>query len=375
MLMELIPTYSGPHYADSSNCFHRELFMPTLPNLLLDSECFFDMHPNTNEAGLPGSHDNHPIQLRQDGFDYEDDNEHTSSNPQSVTGTLAGSHWPVQGIQSHSSSNDDALGISYDSPFKPFSTESISHSSYSAHLTHYYNALVVPDISHSVTYLPLNDVASLTSTFASPIHGSQHHFAPLMAHPDHGAVKKETYDEPVHLRYPGNLPSLPQSTPNAGPVELSTSYPGSTLGDVQRYPDMTTMVNSNAAIAAPMVETTFVDLKVCNVCGKRITRDMIRHMRTHQAHKRFNCMFPKDSCDHKSGQFNRRYDFKKHLLNKHFDFVNPSVKKVHNLRDKLNDWGYCPCGRQFLSSDWLENHILTDDETKKCPMMTEKTNR
>lgn len=141
--------------------------------------------------------------------------------------------------------------------------------------------------------------------------------------------------------------------------------------NMQQYPDMTTMVNSNINIIAPMVETTFIDHKVCNVCGRRITRDMTRHMRTHQVVKRFVCDFPKGSCRHRSGQFNRRYDFKKHLLNNHFIFDNQNVKKVHNLKGKLDDWGTCHCGRRFISSDWLDNHILTEDLAYRCPLIYE----
>lgn len=134
----------------------------------------------------------------------------------------------------------------------------------------------------------------------------------------------------------------------------------------QLFPDMTSLVNSDSNIAAPLVESTFVDHSRCCICGKRITRDMTRHMRTHQLEKRFNCLFPKSVCPHKSGLFNRRYDFKKHLLNKHFLFDDPSLKRVHNLRDKLHHWGTCPCGHRFISSDWLDNHILTSDPKLRC---------
>lgn len=141
--------------------------------------------------------------------------------------------------------------------------------------------------------------------------------------------------------------------------------------DPQQYPDMTTMINANSNMILPMVETTFVDYSLCSVCGKKITRDMSRHMRTHRLDSRFECKFPKSQCNHRLGRFNRRYDFKKHLLNRHFDFDDPEVKKHHTLSGKLTFWGTCQCGLRFLGSSWLEEHVLTDDITKRCPYLDE----
>lgn len=136
--------------------------------------------------------------------------------------------------------------------------------------------------------------------------------------------------------------------------------------DVNQYPDMTTLFNSNSSILLPPVESQFVDHKACSICGKRITRDMSRHMRTHQTESRFTCKFPKSQCRHKTGKFNRPYDFKKHLLNRHFKFDNPCIKRLHNLKDKLEHWGTCPCGVRCKGKYWLEDHILTHDQSKKC---------
>lgn len=141
--------------------------------------------------------------------------------------------------------------------------------------------------------------------------------------------------------------------------------------DVNKYPDITTMVNSNSDIIVPLVESTFVDYKYCSVCGKKITRDMSRHMRTHQTESRFTCAFPKSECRHRTGKFNRPYDFKKHLLNRHFKFDNAEIKKLHNLSDKLHHWGTCPCGLRFLGIDWLDDHILNEAVVKKCPCLQE----
>ena len=137
------------------------------------------------------------------------------------------------------------------------------------------------------------------------------------------------------------------------------------------YPDLTTMVNSCQGVVGPLVEATFVDSKVCRICNKRITRDMSRHYRTHQKDKRFVCVFPKQSCGYKNSQFNRRYDFKKHLLNKHFVYDDPEVVKIQTLRDKVVHWGTCPCGQRFLAQNWLDTHILSKDETQRCPLLEE----
>lgn len=136
------------------------------------------------------------------------------------------------------------------------------------------------------------------------------------------------------------------------------------------YPDVTTMVNSNSDMVLPMVESQFVDKTRCTVCGKKIARDMIRHMRTHHLEARFKCQFMRPYCNHKTQQFNRPYDFKKHLLNRHFQFDNKEVKRFHNLSNKLNQYGTCQCGERFLSDDWLENHILTSDPSKQCTLLS-----
>lgn len=135
------------------------------------------------------------------------------------------------------------------------------------------------------------------------------------------------------------------------------------------YNGLTSMVNANSNIIMPKVQAQFVDKNICNVCGKRITRDMGRHMRTHHPDSRFKCEFPARQCDHRSRKFNRPYDFKKHLLNKHFIFDNAEHKKEQNLSNKLNQWGMCPCGIRFLSDNWLSDHILTKNQSQKCPLI------
>lgn len=175
--------------------------------------------------------------------------------------------------------------------------------------------------------------------------------------------------QPLYTRPP--LPYQPASLPFA-PTNLPTLPPHHHM-DVAEYPDMTTFVNSNInSIPIPLVEARFVDHRICEICGKRITRDMSRHMRTHQSEARFTCEFPKQQCRHKLGKFNRPYDYKKHLLNRHYNFDDPEVKKLHNLSDKLPHWGTCPCGLRFTGEAWLDEHILTSDLSKRCPMLDPK---
>lgn len=363
MLMELLFSRSGSHLAKSPPSVIRELFVSSQASLLIDYQHSFEMHPHPDEQTFPSHAHSHELDHYPEGYHYEDE------YPAMSNTTGAELHLSLGSMHSHTSSNHTAPVMAHDSPFRSHSADIISHSSYSAHLHHLYNTPMVPDLQPSLSCLPLTEVLGLNSALAPVVTCTSAGCADSgpFTH-QHSFIKKEPLE--LHQKLPETLQNLPQSSPSEKRLELTSPFANSTLADMQHYPDMTTMVNSDTTIAAPMVETTFVDLKKCTVCGKRITRDMIRHMRTHQVDKRFNCMFPREICDHKSGKFNRRYDFKKHLLNKHFNFINPNVRKVHNLRDKLNDWGYCPCGRQFLSDDWLENHILTDDESKKCPMMT-----
>ncbi|KAK6458289.1 uncharacterized protein RJT20DRAFT_133725 [Scheffersomyces xylosifermentans] len=191
---------------------------------------------------------------------------------------------------------------------------------------------------------------------------------PLVEYNEENKNRASTYPVPIYQHQPephySNYQAQPHP-PQGGMQGAGIQIPLNI--DVNQYPDMTTLVNSNSNIVVPLVESQFVDHKVCSVCGKRITRDMSRHMRTHQSESRFTCKFPKSQCRHKSGKFNRPYDFKKHLLNRHFKFENLAIKRLHNLSDKLNHWGTCPCGLRFIGKDWLDEHILTEDPSKKCP--------
>lgn len=106
----------------------------------------------------------------------------------------------------------------------------------------------------------------------------------------------------------------------------------------------------------------------CHICGKYFRRDLPRHLRTHQEVARFVCPYPQDTCPHKRGQFNRPYDFKKHLLHGHFVFdEQKTVRSFRDLHSKLPYMGTCICGMRFSADDWLNNHVLGGDQS--CPYL------
>lgn len=106
---------------------------------------------------------------------------------------------------------------------------------------------------------------------------------------------------------------------------------------------------------------------VCSICDKYISRDLTRHMRIHDDVGRFRCVYPKSMCNHKTGYFNRPYDYKKHLLHMHFKFDDPKGKTAHTLTDKLPLMGTCQaCGARFSANDWLDTHVLTNNIDQKC---------
>jgi hypothetical protein len=106
----------------------------------------------------------------------------------------------------------------------------------------------------------------------------------------------------------------------------------------------------------------------CKVCGRLVARDIARHMRTHDEVARFQCIYPRSHCLHRSGNFNRQYDFKKHLLHTHFLLLDHNVKRINSLGEKMKHEGVCPCGRRMKAEEWLA-HILTKDATGRyiCP--------
>lgn len=113
---------------------------------------------------------------------------------------------------------------------------------------------------------------------------------------------------------------------------------------------------------------------VCPLCNKVFQRDLARHLRTHESTARFICPFPRDQCSHKRGQFNRGYDFKKHLLHYHFTFSDSgAARKLRDLNGKLSFQGRCCCGdeHEFDAEEWLDEHITC--EPPRCPLLQGRT--
>jgi hypothetical protein len=106
-------------------------------------------------------------------------------------------------------------------------------------------------------------------------------------------------------------------------------------------------------------------MQKCTKCGRYISKDLARHMRVHEAIPRFKCLYPRGQCTHKSGYFNRQYDFKKHLLHCHFSFHDKSVKRYNSLSEKLDHEGRCPCGRILTAREYLNSHVMLKDEDGK----------
>jgi hypothetical protein len=76
------------------------------------------------------------------------------------------------------------------------------------------------------------------------------------------------------------------------------------------FDDLSTVVTQKLTPAYQMTQK-------CNICGRGIARDLLRHIRTHYKGARFKCLYPRTCCRHKSGYFHRNYDLKKHLLHRH----------------------------------------------------------
>ncbi|KAA8897785.1 hypothetical protein TRICI_006662 [Trichomonascus ciferrii] len=129
-------------------------------------------------------------------------------------------------------------------------------------------------------------------------------------------------------------------------------------------PPSSSASTTSSSTAAPKRKYT------CKICGKQFMRDLPRHMRTHEEVARFSCPFPRSYCPHKRGQFNRPYDFKKHLLHGHFIFDDKSAKSYKDLKSKLSSHGTCAsCGVRYRADDWINYHILGSDQSIKCPLL------
>jgi hypothetical protein len=112
----------------------------------------------------------------------------------------------------------------------------------------------------------------------------------------------------------------------------------------------------------------------CYICGRSISSDLARHIKTHNRKARFKCFYPRVCCRHKSGYFHRKYDLKKHLLHCHFILHDNNAKRLKSLTDKLDHEGACPCGKIMKAREWLKHIISRDsDGNLECKDLKKKT--
>lgn len=162
---------------------------------------------------------------------------------------------------------------------------------------------------------------------------------------------------------PSRSPALYKSISNQSNSSVASV---NSFKDVTPTPSNYTNTNTNSSTK----KKKFPKGSTCSICGKYISRDLSRHLRIHDEIGRFRCVFP-EYCSHKTGKFNRPYDYKKHLLHFHFVFDNKSGKTVNNLTEKLPLMGNCKhCNYRNTAQDWLENHVLTSSLDTKCKYVT-----
>lgn len=377
-------SYTNDYSAETSKCFPQDSLVPTLANIFLDLESFIEIHTSLISGHSLNSRNWHQFDnTTPDGYRYEVEHVEvppiigsaTRSMIQSSTPFIGSSMPQLKAIQNEQSQVQ--MMSTYQTTFKSYSLDpTYQGSAIVSQPEQFSKDEVIPE-QPCMPFLPQEESFGQKTLLSSSIQpvtqtksGQQNiNLQFPQSHEPQNSIK-QGHDDSVQAVSPHNINDLHmvrQRSPLANSIEMSRCFHNENRGDTQEYPDITTMINNNTSISAPLVETTFVDNRICSVCGTRITKDMKRHERTHQVNKRFSCKFPKGACKHRSGQFNRPYDFKKHLLNHHFLFDDTRIKKMQNLSDKLNHWGTCPCGQRFLSGDWLENHILTSHPSQQCP--------
>ncbi|CEP21905.1 unnamed protein product [Cyberlindnera jadinii] len=179
-------------------------------------------------------------------------------------------------------------------------------------------------------------------------------------------------------------PQQPYMIPSAGLSTSSFSSVSSHYTSGQQS-TVNSLNNSSASISAVVGSSSTSNsstssnvrkvprAQTCHKCGRLISRDMSRHMRIHESVSRFKCIYPRENCAHKSGYFNRQYDYKKHLLHAHFAFDDPKVRRFNGLNEKLNYSGQCPCGEVMTADEWLA-HITTKgtDGLYICPDLRQR---
>lgn len=159
-----------------------------------------------------------------------------------------------------------------------------------------------------------------------------------------------------------NTSVIPHSFPPT--FSATNSFPGLP----QSYPDITSYINSNPNALLPAVESVFDDQTTCRICGRSNFMNLKRHLKIHGQIPKYICKFPKNICGYKNNSYIRLFDFKRHLINKHFRFKDKMVRKLITFTEKFEYPGECPCGYECIAQDWLNDHIMTEDELKRCPL-------
>lgn len=170
-----------------------------------------------------------------------------------------------------------------------------------------------------------------------------------------------------HQRPPQAQAQAHQPVKNMANSNSQPSSPGSTISSSSASLKRRNVYKEGGSRVASGSDSQYKKFQ-CHICGKYFRRDLPRHLRTHQEVARFVCPYPQDTCPHKRGQFNRPYDFKKHLLHGHFVFdEQKTVRSFRDLHSKLPYMGTCICGMRFSADDWLNNHVLGGDQS--CPFL------
>lgn len=186
---------------------------------------------------------------------------------------------------------------------------------------------------------------------------------------------------PIQHPYPGQPPmqfdsNNPSIAAAAAALAASNPHPATTATTAtttttaaHHHQHSASTSSSSGASGALGGSLALPDKKYqCRICHRYYRRDLPRHLRTHQETLRFQCPFPRSQCPHKRGQFNRPYDFKKHLLHCHFVFdEQKTVRGFRDLRSKLVYYGTCNCGERYMAETWLDEHVLGGDH--RCPLL------
>lgn len=217
------------------------------------------------------------------------------------------------------------------------------------------SAVPVPNVSNSTT----NQFHLFSQHYNQPLQSNDLTILTQATSTAQVLPNREIYGSQLQSQKP-----LPASKiPNYSIEEPLQSYSNM---DHQSYTDITSYVNSNPKALAPEVIAYFDDQVTCRICGRSNFINLKRHLKIHEQSQKYKCRFPKSVCNYKTNSYNRSFDFKRHLINKHFILDDKKAKKLPSLSAKFHLRGKCPCGFETTVKEWLYNHILTENESDRC---------